>query len=140
MKDNCQCGKEKDTRANICRSCASKIKGAAGRGVSRNKGKATWNKGKKQSPEWIQKRLESRGMKYNEGPVWTKGERGAKNSWSRAVKKRDRCCVYCHSTDKLHAHHILSAHKHPEFRLFVDNGITLCYSCHWDEHRLNGYL
>lgn len=97
-------------------------------------------KGKTQSPEWIQKRIESRGMKYNEGPVWTQGERGQKNAWSLEVKKRDGRCVYCGSKEKLNAHHILSAHKHPEFRLIINNGITLCHTCHWDEHRLNGYL
>lgn len=140
MKDNCQCGKEKDTRSKGCRSCASKVAGANGKGVSRNKGVASWSKGITQSPEWIQKRIESRGMKYNEGPVWTQGERGQKNSWSSKVKKRDGCCVYCGSKEKLNAHHILSAHKHPEFRLIINNGITLCHTCHWDEHRLNGYL
>ena len=140
MKDNCKCGKEKDTRASNCRSCPSKISGSAGRGVSRNKGGTSWNKGGTQSENWIQKRLESRGMKYGQGPVFTEGTRGFRYTWSRKVKKRDGCCVYCGSTEKLHAHHILSVHKHQEFSLLLNNGITLCHSCHWDEHRLNGYL
>jgi 5-methylcytosine-specific restriction endonuclease McrA len=81
-------------------------------------------------------------MKYNEdAPVWTQGTRGEYNKWANAVKNRDnRCCVYCGSTEKLQAHHILSKHKHPEWSLFINNGITLCHNCHWAEHNLNGYL
>jgi len=105
----------------------------------------TWQssmKGRKQSPEHIRKRLESRGMKYNQdAPSWTMGKRGEYNKWSRQVKKKDnKRCVYCGSTNKLHAHHILSKHKHPEWSLFLDNGITLCHDCHWEEHKINGYL
>ena len=62
-------------------------------------------------------------------------------TWSRDVKKKDnKRCVYCGSTKKLHAHHILAKSKHPEWSLFLDNGITLCQSCHIQEHKLNGYI
>jgi len=141
MNNTCECGKEIDKRSKRCQSCAGKITGKAGRGISRNKGNSACGRpGHKDSHKTIQKRLDSRGINYSEGPVWTQGERGQKNAWSRDVKRRDHKCVYCGSEERLHSHHILSAHKHPEFRLFIDNGITLCHTCHWDEHRLNGYL
>lgn len=59
-------------------------------------------------------------------------------SWALKIKRRDTICLYCGSTDKLHAHHILSKGKHPEFALFINNGITLCETCHIQEHYLNG--
>jgi 5-methylcytosine-specific restriction endonuclease McrA len=60
--------------------------------------------------------------------------------WAKGVKNRDSCCQYCGSQEKLHAHHIISKTKHPEFAEFINNGLTLCHSCHGTEHRLNGYL
>jgi 5-methylcytosine-specific restriction endonuclease McrA len=62
------------------------------------------------------------------------------SAWSLQVKERDCSCLYCGSTDKLHAHHILSKIKHPEFALFLNNGITLCESCHINEHQINGNI
>jgi 5-methylcytosine-specific restriction endonuclease McrA len=61
-------------------------------------------------------------------------------AWSIQVRARDTACLYCGSTDKLHAHHILSKVKHPEHALFLNNGITLCEVCHIQEHILNGDL
>tara|TARA_R110000868_G_scaffold30713_2_gene113299 strand:- start:11 stop:415 length:405 start_codon:yes stop_codon:yes gene_type:complete len=58
-------------------------------------------------------------------------------AWSYQVRARDTACLYCGSTNKLHAHHILSKLKHPEFALFLNNGITLCEACHFQEHTLN---
>lgn len=56
--------------------------------------------------------------------------------WTETVKKRDGGkCRVCGSTSKLHAHHIKLRSKHPELALDLDNGITLCFSCHMDEHR-----
>lgn len=62
------------------------------------------------------------------------------HAWSAQVRERDTACLYCGSTDKLHAHHILSKSKHPEHALFLNNGITLCEPCHIQEHSLNGDL
>jgi hypothetical protein len=98
--------------------------------------------GRKQSEEHIAKRMESRGMNYNEPkhPAWDEKRRDGQ-IWSKNVKVRDNyCCVYCGATENLHSHHILTKHKHPEFALFINNGITLCHTCHWDEHRMNGYI
>ena len=62
-------------------------------------------------------------------------------TWAKKVKEKDnRRCVYCGSNKKLHAHHILSKTKHPEWALFVNNGITLCHECHIEEHKINGCL
>jgi hypothetical protein len=62
-------------------------------------------------------------------------------AWSIQIKKRDQySCRYCGSSDKLHAHHILSKIKHPELALNLDNGLTLCSACHIEEHRINGEI
>lgn len=59
--------------------------------------------------------------------------------WRRAVFSRDgwKCAECGKSGIFLHAHHIKSFSKHPELRLDVDNGITLCPSCHQGKHRSN---
>jgi len=61
-------------------------------------------------------------------------------AWSAQIRERDTACLYCGSTNKLQAHHILSKVKHPEFSLFLNNGITLCEACHFQEHTINGDL
>lgn len=54
--------------------------------------------------------------------------------WSKAVRKRDHYkCRICHakkSDSRLDAHHIYSKSKYPQFAYDIENGITLCYSCH----------
>ena len=56
--------------------------------------------------------------------------------WTETVKKRDGGkCRICGSTSKLHTHHIKMKSKYPELALDPDNGVTLCFSCHMDEHR-----
>lgn len=59
-------------------------------------------------------------------------------AWAIQVKARDCSCLYCGSASNLHAHHILSKVKHPDWALFLDNGITLCEVCHIQEHTING--
>jgi hypothetical protein len=56
--------------------------------------------------------------------------------WSRKVKKRDKQCKKCDSTENLEAHHIFSYSKHPQKRLDVTNGITLCKKCHKEIEKL----
>jgi len=52
-------------------------------------------------------------------------------SWRRQVLERDKStCQFCGSKKGLHAHHILDHDDHPDERLSVDNGITLCKGCH----------
>ena len=52
--------------------------------------------------------------------------------WRKAVYKRDDyTCQQCKSKGgRLEAHHIKPFATHPELRFDVDNGITLCKSCH----------
>lgn len=54
--------------------------------------------------------------------------------WRRAVLSRDgHQCQRCGSKSDLHAHHIKRWSKSPELRFDVDNGVTLCASCHAKE-------
>jgi len=55
--------------------------------------------------------------------------------WRAKIIRRDKKCLSCGSTNRLHAHHLDSWSKHPERRFAVDNGATLCHDCHWAFHR-----
>lgn len=51
--------------------------------------------------------------------------------WKEKVHKRDDYkCVKCKSDKYLHAHHIKSWKENESYRFDVDNGLTLCASCH----------
>lgn len=56
--------------------------------------------------------------------------------WRDCVYRRDKyICQKCHSkTKKIIAHHIKSFTLYPEERFDIENGITLCRSCHKIEH------
>jgi 5-methylcytosine-specific restriction endonuclease McrA len=61
--------------------------------------------------------------------------------WRDTVIERDHyACQHCDYFNKsgfgLHAHHVLSFSKHPDKRLDVSNGITLCRKCHGIVHRM----
>jgi 5-methylcytosine-specific restriction endonuclease McrA len=65
--------------------------------------------------------------------AWRKS---ARRLWTLSVKRRDGFkCAHCSSTIKLHAHHVKPKAQHPDYEFDIDNGITLCESCHLDEHR-----
>jgi hypothetical protein len=50
------------------------------------------------------------------------------------VKERDKwCCQKCNAKTKLHAHHIIPWEQDKSKRFDLDNGITLCASCHAKE-------
>ena len=50
--------------------------------------------------------------------------------WSMLVRKRDNnTCQMCGNKGLVHAHHILPR-TIKEYCLDLDNGITLCFSCH----------
>lgn len=56
--------------------------------------------------------------------------------WKQAVLERDNYkCTKCGATEDLHAHHIKAFSVYPELRYEVENGITLCRTCHLKEHK-----
>jgi transcription elongation factor Elf1 len=57
--------------------------------------------------------------------------------WAESVRKRDghRCRRCGTNREMLHAHHIKPRAMYPELTLDLENGVTLCKSCHVDEHR-----
>lgn len=56
--------------------------------------------------------------------------------WAVAVKERDGYkCRVCGSSERLNAHHIKYKAKVPEKATEIDNGITLCRSCHRIAHK-----
>jgi len=66
-------------------------------------------------------------------------ERSSKRykKWVEAIFVRDNyTCRSCNKRGRrLNAHHIKAFAKHPELRLEITNGITLCVDCHRALHR-----
>lgn len=95
--------------------------------------------------EWESKNKDKRNqynkkylLKLNLGNIYISNR--TLQAWSIQVRTRLPSCQYCGSRKGLQAHHILSKSKHPEFALFLDNGITLCEPCHYKEHSINGEI
>lgn len=73
----------------------------------------------------------------------TEEQQRARNSekyeqWRTTVLKRDNYTCQnpeCKSKNNLIAHHLLSFAKYPELRFDVDNGLTLCRTCHYKRHK-----
>jgi len=65
------------------------------------------------------------------------------NQWRKAVYERDdHTCQKCFvkgSGKNLNAHHILPWALFPELRFEVENGITLCKTCHKRYHKVWGH-
>ena len=52
-------------------------------------------------------------------------------AWRKSVFERDNyTCVQCGNRGSLHADHIKEFAFHPELRLSLENGRTLCVDCH----------
>lgn len=61
-------------------------------------------------------------------------------TWRQHVYQKDGFkCVICGSKNKLNAHHIYSWKYYPELRYDINNGATLCESCHIKIHKKYGY-
>lgn len=85
-----------------------------------------------------------RGRKERYGPEhhnWRPDARrrnrgGPHKRWRDAVIARDGAtCTRCVAQGvEVHAHHIKPYKEYPELRFDVDNGMTLCFRCHWAEH------
>lgn len=70
--------------------------------------------------------------------IQARGLESPYRKWRTAVLDRDgRMCRAdnCGAKTKLHAHHIVRWVDSVELRLDVDNGVTLCASCHRKQHR-----
>jgi 5-methylcytosine-specific restriction endonuclease McrA len=61
--------------------------------------------------------------------------------WRRDVLKRDNyTCQKCQKYGgRLTAHHLNNWAEYPDQRFDLDNGVTLCWSCHWTFHRTYGH-
>ena len=62
--------------------------------------------------------------------------------WRKLVFERDNyTCQKCGKRGKkLNAHHIESFNNNPDKRILIDNGITLCQTCHKNFHHQYGYI
>lgn len=95
-------------------------------------GNTPWNKGK---PHSIKTREKIANTKSG-GNGWSQHRGGTKErEWKEAVKKRDNyTCQNCGKENLIgydcHAHHIQPWEQFPELRFIVENGLTLCGSCH----------
>tara|TARA_B100000029_G_scaffold344172_1_gene336622 strand:- start:228 stop:593 length:366 start_codon:yes stop_codon:yes gene_type:complete len=59
--------------------------------------------------------------------------------WSLLVRGRDGYhCRSCSSKKKIHAHHIVSKYYRPQHAYKIDNGISLCKSCHLGTRGVHG--
>jgi len=108
--------------------------------------------GRKQSPETIQKRIDTiqrTGVLDRENnPAWRGGiwkrikdfrstHRKEEGKWRISVYQNDNytCRICGEIGGNLNAHHILPYAKFPDDRFNVDNGMTLCVECHKKLHK-----
>lgn len=86
----------------------------------------------------------SRGENHHNWKGGIAGEHGkirgslAYTEWRDAVYRRDSWkCKECGCKKNIVAHHISGFSESPELRFDVENGVTLCRSCHAKIHKLN---
>lgn len=134
----CQnCNKEfLDYASSKHKSCSRLCRNAL---ISKNlKGKPTWIKGKKHT---LETRLEMSKAQFGEKNYnWQGGITAEKDKirkgvayrlWREAVFRRDNwICVECGFKGYVQADHIKSFALFPELRYKVENGRTMCVTCH----------
>jgi excinuclease UvrABC ATPase subunit len=123
-----------------------------------------WNKGKKWDKETRKKMSESQKNRYETESAWNKGKkmpfRGENHynwkggvsplnhrirhsveyrTWRDKVFFRDNyTCQVCKTTElPLNVHHIEEFSKNEDLRFDVNNGVTLCISCHEQVHNFS---
>ena len=79
-------------------------------------------------------------QKYPKGNKPYKDNRWSHTTWAVLIKERDNyTCQKCYTTDgQMIAHHIIPVVFCDMFSLDVQNGVTLCESCHKEAHNLPG--
>lgn len=138
-----KCGEEKDLEkfrkrriwfSHTCKLCyAAKYrtgKPNLGRFV---KGQTPWIKGRKNVTKRVIPRYEKKGR-----PLLSEhNQSGKRAKWGLDVKTRDGFkCFGCKTEKDLHAHHIIPWKQDESKRFDLNNGITLCRSCHTKFERL----
>jgi DNA repair exonuclease SbcCD ATPase subunit len=62
-------------------------------------------------------------------------------AWRESVLTRDHnICQLCGATEGLHVHHRVPISVNPSLATNIDNGITVCETCHHNIHRKKGYI
>lgn len=137
--NNKNCGFQKGHKSFLTEEAKKKI------GVALT-GRTTWAKGKHwKIPQDFERK--SRATTGNKNPAWKGGvtpeHQRIRNSrehsdWSKNVIRRDNfTCSMCNIRGgSLIAHHIKSFSDYPDLRFIMDNGVTLCKSCHRKLHQL----
>ena len=89
----------------------------------------------KENPEkffgYNMKHLKKLGNNFN---INSKAFRNAYLAWSKSIKKRDKVCQICNSSQNLKAHHLFYKSSNPKLVLNLNNGITLCELHHKEIH------
>jgi 5-methylcytosine-specific restriction endonuclease McrA len=117
------------TRRFCSRTCQYIVmRGAKGAGA----GGGAWMRGTN-NPNWTGTDWRERRATYRECT-------SELNQWRRRVFARDaytcqECGISPAGHNQLRAHHIKPWATHPDLRLDIDNGLTLCHSCHIAIHR-----
>lgn len=141
-----KCGEEKELdlfvkktvwRSHTCKSCYA---------ASYRTGKPALTRFKKGMicpKDWIEKREKTKkesdpSGKFKKPKVLRSACRTSlkHNLWSLDVKNRDGKCKECGTEKNLTAHHIIPWKNDASKRFDLDNGITLCRSCHSRLERL----
>lgn len=69
------------------------------------------------------------------GMIVTRDDTVVRKWRSKVIANDNGCCRHCGSTQELHAHHIIRWADESILRINPANGMTLCRSCHVEEHR-----
>lgn len=108
--------------------------------IKKNKGEKHWNFGKhwkneKEFKEKCRKRMTGKNNHNWRGGISNDGRHyytAEYKEWRLKIFTRDGFkCQSCGQVGTyLQAHHIKSYAHYPEFRFYLDNGVTLCIECH----------